>query len=312
MRIVYAGDFSQSWHTESHVARDMETLGHEVVRHQSEFRGPLLNACADADLLLLQANGGLPSEFAASWLRDVEALGCATASYHLDLFVGLPRADRIDHDVMFRAGTVFTADGDPHSAEVFASHGVNHRWLPPAVVSDECVPGRYRAQYEYDVVFVGAENYHEAWPQRRALIERMRAEYGNRFGLFGHHPPTRDLNLNDLFATARVVVGDSLSLPGHSLYTSDRLFETLGRGGVLVYPRIPGIEDAFGLRDHEHLRYYEIGDFDGCVAIIDELLDDAVGARAMAARGQAFVAGRHTYRDRVQQMLTMLNLSVAA
>lgn len=308
MRVVYAGDFSQTWHSETHVARELEGLGHTV----AQFSGPpqtLTEACEGADLLLLQANGGFTGDMRPVF-GPIEARGTRTASYHLDLFVGLGRSSRIDLDPMFQTQVVFTADGDLFSQIVFAAKNVVHRWLPPAVVNDETERGTWRDEYDYDVVFVGSRHYHPEWTWRRTLLDGLTARYGSRFRVFDHHPPTRDQDLNDLYATARVVVGDSLCLPGHTQYFSDRYFETIGRGGFLIAPRIPGLENF--LTDGEHYVGYDIGDLDKVCSLVDLFLDEPEARERIRTHGHAHVATRHTYRHRMVQMLSMLDLAVAA
>lgn len=306
MRVVYAGDFSQPWHTESYVAREIETLGHHVDRWHGGPMGHLTDLCDGAHLLVLQANGGLPAT-GGSFLRAIESAGTVTASYHLDLYRGLGRGRRVDTDIMWRTQHVFTADGDPAAQAWFRSKCVNHSWLPAACATAACVSGACRDDYDYDVVFVGAEHYHREWPWRRTLIGRLRSAYGARFRLFDHHPPTRGLDLNDLYATARVVVGDSLMLDGSSGYWSDRYYETVGRGGFLVAPDVPGIRAHF--THGEHLCLVEPQNWEHMRSAIDYYLTHQDEAREIAAKGQAHVRANHTYRHRAEKMFATVGLA---
>jgi hypothetical protein len=313
MRVVYLAAFAHSWSTETHLARDMARIpGVEVVKvtepqdARPGFLADLETLCAGADLLVYQKTHGLPPTAVDVW-RRIETRGCQTASYHLDLYVGLPREREIGVDPFWKTGTVFTADGDPRSAEVFKSKGVNHRWLPAAVVSDETEPGTYRAEYDHDVVFVGSERYHPQWKWRPELIGFLRKRYGPRFKLYGHHPPTRGRDLNDLYASARVVVGDSLALPGHTNYWSDRYPETLGRGGFLIAPWVPGIGAHFV--DCLHFISYDPGETRGLAVLIDHALDNPAAMRKIADEGHAHVVANHTYEKRARQMLTELGLA---
>lgn len=301
MRLAYVGAFEHSWSTESHVARDAESLGLTVDRITTTDLAEIEAQAEGADLLICHRTG-LPGALTDVW-RRLEAHGTRTTSYHLDLYAGLARWVQVATDPFWRTGTVFTADGDPTTTQALADLGINHRWLPAAVVSDETEPGVWRDEYDYDVVFVGAERYpHPEWPWRAELIAGLKQRYGSRFKVFGHHPPTRDGDLNDLYATARVVVGDTLCLPGHRNYTSDRIFETLGRGGTLVYPRIEGL-DILGFHEREHYLGYDIGDLNSVAQAIDWFLDDRDAAAAMAIVGRQLVRERHTYRHRIVEML---------
>lgn len=319
LHVAYIGNYRHPWCTEVHLAREMEGLGHRVTRLQepvaskgaSRFvRDVERRALRERpDLVLFTRTWGLPREATAMW-RRLEAAGITTASYHLDLYVGLRRQAGIGSDPFWTTQHVFTPDGDPKSAAVFAGHGITHHWSPPAVVSDECSPGRRRKEYDYDVVFVGSRGYHAEWPWRVQLLDWLEERYGDRFRRFGGDCPggaTRGQDLNDLYATARVVVGDSLALPAHVGYWSDRYYETVGRGGFLIAPAVLGIEEHF--TDGEHLRFYRHGDLDGLGTLIDEALDDPEGCRLIAKRGQEHVSENHTYRHRLAAAMATMGLA---
>lgn len=322
MHITYLGHFDRSWTTETHLARELEGLGHTVDR-MPEPSAPTAQTLAEleararnggADLVLWTRVHPLPADATHLW-RRLEDDGIVTASYHLDLYYGIRRRVGLPSlaDPFWSTGTVFTADGDPGSAERFAAAGINHRWMPPAVVSDEVVPGTPRRHFQRaPVVFVGQSSvsYPKEWPWRRQLTAWLRQTYGQRFAHWPRQRPVRGRDLNDLYASATVVVGDSLCPPGHSHYWSDRLTETIGRGGFLLMPWIDGIEDQ-GFVDGQHLRFYRYGDFDGLRQLIDYYLAHPDEARAIANQGQAFVAEHHTYRHRMVAMLDQLGLSEA-
>jgi hypothetical protein len=173
--IAYIGNFTASWCTEVHLAREMRALGHHVQQFQEPHPGEdphrflryVEQWCLENRPLALMftRTWGLPYEATALW-RRLEANGTATMSYHLDLYVGLQREAGILNDPFWRTQYVFTPDGDPDSQRFFQEQGINHYWLSPAVVSDEAVHGNYRPSYDYDVVFVGSYGYHDEWPWR--------------------------------------------------------------------------------------------------------------------------------------------------
>lgn len=300
MRIAYLGAFTHSWSTEQHVAQDAETLGHHVTRITATKPSQIQAQAEAADILVCHRTGLDPS-CGFVW-QLLETAGTKTCSYHLDLYIGLKRATQVASDPFWRTSTVFTADGDPYTAQTLRDVGVNHKYLPAAVCSSETQPGEWRDEFDHDVVFVGSKRYHPEHPWRGELLDHLARRYGPRFRLFDHHPPTRDQDLNDLYATARVVVGDSLCLPGHTRYFSDRIFETLGRGGALAFPYIRGL-DELGFRDRDHVRYYTLGDLDSVDRVVDEMLDHPEESRLMAKRGNRMVAESHTYKHRVRSML---------
>jgi len=112
-------------------------------------------------------------------------------------------------------------------------------------------------------------------------------------------------DLNDLYASATVVVGDSLC-PGFTKdhYWSDRVYETLGRGGFLIHPYIKGLGEEF--TDGEQLRFYEFNDWKGLDALINHYREHPDEAKAIAARGQDFVRENCTYHQRLAQALNIM------
>lgn len=317
MRVVYVGNFSTERQTEVHFARDAETIPGVVVDRVQEpprrttdveyrqwFHG-LINRCDSADLLLYTKTHGLPEQ-ALDVFRYVELAGCQTASFHLDLFVGLDRQDEIDTDPFWRTGTVFTADGDPATAEYMRKHDVTHRWLAPAIVSDECVNGTL-VDGVPDLVFVGSRHYHGQWGWRETLISRLERTYGPRFGFYGAGRPMWGHQLNSLYTSTRVVVGDSLCPGRKRNYWSDRYYETIGRGGFLIAPDVPGIRAHF---EHgKHLVLVPPRNWPRMFDAIEDYIDQPMQARAIARAGQAHVLAHHTYRHRAEQMFKELALT---
>lgn len=304
MRVLYVGNFRESYCTEVHLAREMEGLGHSVTCYQEPPGGgdlstvAAIEAAAEGhDLVMWTRTWGLPAEATELW-RRLEDRGIATASYHLDLYVGLARQRKVTRDPFWTTGVVFTPDGDPGSQAWFEHEGINHVYIPPAVVSDECVPGNYRPELDHDVIFVGSKHYHPEWKHRPALLAWLEQTYGDRFKRYGGDVQVmRGQDLNDLYASAKVVVGDSLCFPGHTNYWTDRYYETVGRGGFLVAPAIPGLEDHF--TDDVHLALYDYWDFDGLGATIDHFLSDPDSRHRIQRTGQAHVRENHTYRERL-------------
>lgn len=315
-RIVYVGNFRHSWCTEVHVARDARTLGHEVVEVQEPsepsmlrgFSSFLEQTASGADLLLYQRTWGLPRETTELW-RRIEQYGCKTASYHLDLYVGLQREDTIRDDPFWTTGTVFSADGDKHTQDRLLELGVlDHHWLPAAIVSDEANI-MASGQTPVRVAFVGSacSTYHPEWPWRCELMGGLAQRYGRQFKRYPvDNRRLHGLALSQLYASVPVIVGDSLALPGHRYYWSDRFYETVGRGGYLIGPNVPGIEEHFV--SGEHLDLYDLGDLDHVFELVDQALADPDGTRAIARAGCNHVRHHHTYAHRVAEMLDVLGI----
>lgn len=319
MRICYLGNFRHPWCTEVHVTRDAERVeGVEVDRVQEPHRLPERHAAqwfasfeeraALADLVIYQRTWGLGPRLTDVW-RRLEARGTQTASYHLDLYRGLPRESTVDGDPFWSTGVVFTADGDPATTAWCAELGIDHRWLPAAIVSDEVGEAAGAASLLTPVVFVGSapEHYHPEWEWRRELVDGLAERYGRRFARYPvNGRAIRGEALSHLYASATVVVGDSLALGGHRNYWSDRFYETIGRCGYLVGPSLHGLDAHF--TDGVHFTGYTIGSLDEVFLHVDEALDDPRPGRAIAREGMEHVREHHTYRHRVEEMLDSLDL----
>lgn len=312
MDVAYLGNFRHRHCTESHIRLTLEDLGHRVVPLQEDEVGfeELERESRGVDLLLYTRTWGLRYPKAAIDLwRSLESSGVVTASYHLDLYLGLQREGTLEGDPFWATQYVFTPDGDPVSQAEFERRGINHHHVWPGVYKHECHPGIARRRFQHEVVFVGSYPYpHAEWTYRNELVDWLRRTYHDQFALYG--PGTtvlRNEPLNDLYATARVVVGDSLC-PGFTKpnYTSDRPFETVGRGGFLVMPWIEGLDKL--MIDGEHLRYYPFGDFGELKGIIDWGIHNSGKARQLASRGQQHVRENHSYHERLTYALEVMGL----
>lgn len=305
VRIVVVGNFAQPWTTETYVARELSRLGHEVIRKSFPRDGfPDIEAAASVSQLLVMQGSQLP-DHAVEMFRRVEARGCVTAGYHLDIFRGLAREGRVDTEAFWRMGHVFTADGDPDTQAWMAEHGVNHHWLPAACVTDEIGVGQRRDSWEHDVVFVGSRNYHAEWPWRRLLLQTLAGVYGAQFRAYDGNA-IRGIECNDLYASARVVVGDSMFADRRRNYWSDRYYETIGRGGFLVAPHVDGLEAH--LVDTVHFAEYTIGSLNDVCDTIDFHLAHWDHARDIAQCGLEHVRAHHTYRHRMIELLDVVGL----
>lgn len=306
-RVAYISNTKHRHCTEVHVAAALEELGCQVTPLQENevTVADIEKAATGADMLLYTRTWGLADPVEAiAMFRRLEATGVVTASFHLDLYLGLVREATLDGDPFWATQLVLTPDGDPGSAAKFAERGINHIWSPPATHGPECRSGKFRQAMAHDVVFVGSYPYpHPEWRHRDQLVEWASETYGNRFRRYGGGSTViRNEPLNDLYASAKVVIGDSCNPNGHTRYWSDRLTETLGRGGFLAWPRIEGVEEL-GFVDGEHFRVFDFGDFDALKAIVDFYIANPGEARRIANQGQALVAREHTYKHRMIRLL---------
>jgi len=301
--IAYLGNFGPTFSTESHLRRTMADMGHNVLSLQEDAVNldEVVATANSADLFMWTRTPGFLKFDGHQMLKQIKV---PSFSYHLDLYVGIQRHGNLDTDPFWRTDYVFSADGDPAAQEVFKSKGINHRWMMPGVVWDEC----YMANVPRtkDIIFVGSwMEYHPDWPYRKNLVEWLITTYGDRFDFFpklGQHA-IREAALNELYASTKIVIGDSFS-PGFNKpnYFSDRLFETIGRGGFLIHPRIDGIP----LENGKHVVLYDFNDFDHLKGIIDYYLNNEAEREIIRWTGHAEVKDTHTYHQRMSSILSII------
>lgn len=305
MRIAFLGNFRNPHSTEHHHAQALTDLGHYVFPLQ-EFQASaedVLDTASDTDLLVWVHTHRWHTTGLPEALRELRQRGVPIIAYHLDLWHGLGRQDDLASDPYFaEVDHFFTVDPGMADWLTHNTPTIGH-YLPAAVSHRECwmAPA---PQLDLQVAFVGSHNYHPEWPYRNELIARLHMRYGDDF----HLVPGRDgqqvrgTDLNRLYGRTKVVVGDTLC-PGFRYpgYWSDRVYETLGRGGMLIHPRVPGLDVEF--RDRDHLAFYDYNDWSTLFDLIDHHLRFPADRESIRHRGHAEVHRAHTYLHRWQTIL---------
>ena len=310
MKILYVGNFGPAHSTESHVAATLEDMAHEVFRVQEDQigTGTLLRDVTNFSPDIVLWTRTWPGFVRLSDLEEIKKLNVLSVSFHLDLYVPISRIAGMDNDPFWRTDYVFTPDGDPKSAEVFKQKGINHHYLKPGVFRMECVEGNYRQEYANDIAFIGtAYGYHAEWPYRERLIEWLKANYGGWFKVYGHpFKSVRGQDLNDVFASTKIIIGDTLCPNfNHQNYWSDRVYETTGRGGFIIHPRIKGLETEF--KEHEEIAFYNYGDFEHLKELIDWYRSHDDYREAVRKKGMARTKSEHTYHNRMKELLACIS-----
>lgn len=304
MRIAYVGNFRPIHSTENHIAKTLEEMGHEVSRLQED--NPPHVVPPGVELFLWTRTW--PGFVSNDMLNDLRYRNIPTASYHLDLYIGLGREGTLEKDPFWHTDYVFTPDGDPNSAKIFKRYNINHHWMPAAVYKKECKKGTFQQKFACDVAFVGTVwNYHPEWPYRSQLVDFLQREYGLRFRHYGQkgRPGVRNQDLNDLFASAKIIIGDSLCKNfTHEKYWSDRIYETTGRGGFIVHPNIRGLETQFQIP--AELVVYQFGEFEQLKGIIDFYLNNPEIREFVRVKAMKRTRRDHTYNNRMEEMLDVI------
>lgn len=305
MKIAVIGDCGPTaapWATAQDLSKSLESMGHDVIRvFEREWGGELPPAVLDSTSMVLFNHtpgwGPRPHIF-ERFMADCRSRGIAIAGLHLDLWKGLERASTIASDPAYRVDLFAQADPD---LEWWRARGVTAMYLPPGVLEASCYLAEPDPELAIDVTFCGARGYHGEYKFRADLIDWLERTYGPRFKLWEHGKGMREARLNVLYASARVVVGDSCfagKIPG---YWSDRLPETLGRGGRLIFPRIDGLPEDVPCR------LFEPGNLADLQAKIeDALVTPEAEAMEERRRAVAWALKGETYRHRLQALLEAL------
>ena len=327
MLIAYVGNKTnkasdgKSFNTEAHIALTLEKLGHDVhfiqeneLRHyvdDAPDKGSLVEQVGDADLLLWtrtwkQSDGtGYISD---KDLEAIQKLGIPTASFHLDKYAGIKRDGGIGQDTFWKTDFVFSPENSTESRRIFKEHGINQIYLPPAVFEDECYIAEPVEKYKHDIVFVGGgeEYIHPEWPYRGKLVRWLKETYGDRFVKYGGTDGTiRGSELNQLYASSKIVIGDSLCKDFiDSYYYSDRIFETTGRGGFIISPYIAGITDHFV--DRKEAVFYAFDNFNQLKNLIDYYLEHDDEREAIRKAGFERTKKENTYTNRMKEMIDVI------
>jgi hypothetical protein len=311
-KIVFLGNFRVDYSSETHHANTLESLGHKIIRMQeSEAKSEeILKNAIDSDLFIWIHTHGwrTPGKYEMGQvLRTLADYKIPTMTYHLDLWFGLQRQkDLNNHPVYKHIGHFFTVD--KKMAEWFNQKtNVKGHYVPAGVYDKECI--FKEVQLNNDVVFVGSKKYHPEWQYRPKLIDWLEDTYKDKFSHYGNGglPSIRGLKLNKLYWSTKIVVGDTLCINfKYPDYWSDRVYETMGRGGFIIHPYISGMETEF--EDKKHLVFYEYGNFNQLKQLIDYYLEHEEERETIRKAGHELVKSKYTYKNRWQQILKELGI----
>ncbi len=311
-KIVFLGNFRVDYTSESHHAATLESLGHKVTRLQeTEAKSEqVLKAAVDCDLFIWIHTHGwqTPGKYdMGQVLRTLADYKIPTMTYHLDLWFGLRRQRDLGTQPVYKnIGHFFTVDRK--MADWFNQKTkVKGHYLPAGVFDKECI---YKpVDKTQDIVFVGSKTYHSEWQYRPKLIDWLQTNYAGGFEHYGSggRPGIRGLKLNKLYWSTKIVVGDTLCIDfKYPDYWSDRVYETLGRGGFLIHPYVKGMEREFD--DKKHLVFYEYGNFKQLKELIDYYLEHDKEREEIRKAGHELVKEKYTYKNRWQYILKELNI----
>ncbi len=311
-KITFLGNFRVDFTSESHHSKTLESLGHEVIRLQeSEATTEMvLQNAMDSSLFIWVHTHGwntIGRFTMEDVLLELKKHKIPSMTYHLDLWFGLRRQKDLRRKPVYQyIDHFFTVDRK--MADWFNSNtSVKGHYLPAGVYDKECTYTPAIATEE--VIFVGSKTYHPEWPYRPKLINFLNQAYGKRFNLYGREgvKMVRGQELNNLYAATKVVVGDTLCPDfAYPDYWSDRIYETIGRGGFLIHPYIKGLEKEF--EDKKHVVFYEYNNLDQLKELVDYYLEHDEERDQIRRSGHELVKNNYTYKNRWQTILKELSI----
>jgi hypothetical protein len=320
MKIAFLGNFQVPYSSESHYLWTLKFLGHEVMPLQEGHVNTreVLDTALQCDMFFWVHTHNWVTPGALTMgdvLEQLRQHHIPSFGYHLDLWMGIQREKDLKTDDYWKVDFFFCTDKlmveylnrTPGMPKSF--------YLPAGVVEKECYLGTPKDEYKYDVIFVGSKGYHPEWPYRPKLVNWLAETYGEKFAHFGGDGKgtIRGESLNDLYASAKIVVGDTLCLNfNYPFYFSDRLFETIGRGGFMIFPYIEGVCDMFNSYTHlpntpkpegVELITYPFDDFEQLKRLIDTFLTNPSIRERIRKSGFERVKREHTYTKRLSDIL---------
>lgn len=296
--ILYIGDFKEFFATENYIAYGLEQLGYTVLRvNESAVRSAkqVLGAAIKykVEFVLLSKGHFASSDEAIDLLRKHKFI---TVGWMFDLFFNVPAffGRRTLTNSTFKSDICCMTDGG-HKVE-WRNFRVNHRLLRQGIHKPDAHYGTSIAKHP-EIVFIGTYSYDE----RIKLVNFLRNTYGSNFKHYGRGGDVREIRgkaLNDVLASAKIVVGDSMPSPN---YWSNRIYEIMGRGGFLLHPIVEGIETEF--IDGKHFVGYAYGNHQSVKEKIDYYLTHEQEREAIRKAGHEHVKKNFTYIERSKQLI---------
>lgn len=233
MRIVIIGKFHKLY-DEEYIAKSFEMIGCEVIRIPQTMIGIdiILNLFKYKPDVILYAKWDCPLDV-KNRIEQLQRNGTKTVCWLFDLYFGYTREFQVKNKSFFKSDYVFTTDGG-HQKE-FEELGINHKCVRQGIYKDDCYILPFK-EIKYEIVFVGS--YSPIYPERNELMQRLGVKW------IGKHnsDEIRGDKLNELYCETRIVVGDSFPSP---FYWSNRVVETLGRGGFLIHKETEGLKEEY-------------------------------------------------------------------
>lgn len=287
---------------ETVIREELQKLGHEVL-HLEERDHNFLTCWSECerfnpDFVLfhkLQIGGG-----PLSLIHRLQYHKVFSVSWTFDLHFGHPfRQKKVSYYEWMKADLNLLTD--PGHDDEYKRHGIRTRLLRQGIADQNCYIGEPKKELECDVVLVGSMN--SAYPERENMHNFLDEHYGDRFRRYGtdKNNQIRWDDLNSLYRSAKIVMGDSMNSPG---YWSNRMYEIMGRGGFMITPYIEGLQTEF--TPGVHYVYFERKNYPELKRKIDYYLAHPQEREKIAQAGFKEVKEKHKYSDRVRELISIV------
>jgi hypothetical protein len=197
--------------------------------------------------------------------------------------------------------TDYVCTPEGYANEIYRELGINHFVLRQGIYNECCYKGIPNYQ-PYDILFVGSTSnaYHT---YRKSLINYLKNTYEDRFLHIGENEnDVRGDELNNLIASCKVIIGESIF---HPQYWSNRIYETIGRGGFCLHAYHEGIENEYKIKEHFDV-FYRDESFEVIKEKIDYWINNNEEREKIAINGMIHTQKYHTLANRANQLIDIL------
>lgn len=294
MKIMYFGKFQTSYSTEKYVTKSLKQIGHDVLTvpifKYSKYEVLIQMIEQNKPDVLLFTKTELPCFYYL--IRWAKSEGIKTVTWNWDVYRTLRNTIPVhfcvsDHyihtDGSNQAYWKHRCDGKVHVLR----QGI---FLPEAIMIDN------PDERKIPLAFYGSI---DSYQKRFELIIKLSQ-------VFELHVKNqvRNHRLNMEFSNTKLILGDSYPLPN---YWSNRVYETLGRGGLLLHPKTEGLDKEF--IPGEHFIEYERNNLPELIELIKYWLDPKRKEERDRIRkaGYEYCVQNHTYNHRVSELIKIIN-----
>jgi hypothetical protein len=309
MKITYFGHIKNKYReNDEDVLQGFKDLGHEVIAFDDrEFDvDKLIKSTMDADLFLFHKGGVLenaskdPVENSKIYQKTLDRLRsileripktCVKAFWYVDkIYDG--RHVFIE-SILPLVDFALLTDG----TYVRRHKNVNLFSLKQGAVEGRV--GKKKKIYECDIAYIGS-----VYGIRQDFVYKLNQEYGDRFRVYTN---VRGDDFNDLCASAKIII--SPHYPLDDFYWGDRIYRVLSSKGLMMHPKLYGLEEEEGLINGEHYigynNYYDL--INKINMLLDPVNEDI--REKVAKQGYEYAVKNLNYKAKCQKIIDLVKIS---